>query len=49
MPTFSPVYLQYNDVTWSVEVVTLKHADADIESCLSPVQGLDTVGGSGDS
>jgi hypothetical protein len=32
-----------------VEVVTARHADNDIVSCLSPVQGRNTVGGIGDS
>jgi hypothetical protein len=49
MQTLSPVYLPYKDGTRSVEVVTARHADADIESCLSPVQGRITVGDSGNS
>jgi hypothetical protein len=49
MPTLSPVYLPYKDGTWSVKVVTARLADADIDTCLSPVQGRDTVGGSGNS
>jgi hypothetical protein len=38
MPTLSPGYIPYNDGTLSVEVVTARHEDADIESCLSPVK-----------
>jgi hypothetical protein len=38
MPTLSPVYLPYKDGTRSVEVVTARHEDANIESCLSPVK-----------
>jgi hypothetical protein len=49
MPTLIPVYIPYKDGTSSVEVVTARHADTDIESCLSLLQGRDTVGGSGDS
>jgi hypothetical protein len=49
MPALRPVYLPDKDGTRSVEIVTGRHADADIESYLSPVQGRDTVGGSGDS
>jgi aconitase B len=44
-----PLKLPYKEGTRSVEVVTARHADAVIESCLSTVQGRDTVGGSGDS
>jgi hypothetical protein len=44
MPTLSLAYLPYKDETWSVEVVTGRHADADIEYFLSPEQGRDTGG-----
>jgi hypothetical protein len=47
MPTLSSVYLPYQNGTRSVEVVSGMHADADIESRLSTVQGRDTNGGSG--
>jgi lysophospholipid acyltransferase (LPLAT)-like uncharacterized protein len=36
MPTLSPVYLPYQDGTRSVEVMTARHADADIESFYLP-------------
>jgi hypothetical protein len=41
--------MPYKDGTRSVELETARHADDDIESCLSTVPGRDTVGGSGGS
>jgi hypothetical protein len=37
MTTLSHVYLPYKDGARSVEVVTARHPNADIKSCLSPV------------